>query len=93
MEIDGKQRRHVPVILTPLMKEALELVINVRDKFIRNKENKYIFALPNGDFYHRAHDVIMKFSIECGAQNPESLRSTTLRKHLATHCQVIKHII
>ena len=73
MEISGKRRKHVPVILTPLMKDALELVINKRDNFIQNKSNQYIFALLNGDFYHRAHDVIMKYSQECGARHPETL--------------------
>lgn len=34
--------------------------------------------------YLKACDLMRKFSIECGANQPETLRGTILRKHVAT---------
>ena len=37
----------------------------------------------------RGHDVLRKLADEIGAENPENLRSTLLRKHVATMSQVL----
>lgn len=51
----------------------------------------YFFANPNAKSrqFFRGSDCLRKFSNECGANFPVSLRSTLLRKHLATTCQVL----
>lgn len=52
--------------------------------------NTFLFALPtcaeNQIRLVNACQAIRKFSELCGAKNPESLRGTTMRKHMATTC-------
>lgn len=35
-------------------------------------------------------DQMRKFAYECGAEHPERLRGTLLRKHIATNCHKLK---
>ena len=46
-------------------------------------------VLSTAGSFIRATDVLRKFGEDCGAQVPQSLRSTELRKHLATQSQVM----
>ncbi|KAI4802232.1 hypothetical protein KUCAC02_020084, partial [Chaenocephalus aceratus] len=43
---------------------------------------------PSTSFY-RGQDCIRLFARQCGAKNPEYLRSTQLRKHVATLSQIL----
>lgn len=58
----------------------------VRDK------NPYVFGLPDVTKeryryrYLRACLLMRKFASECNAVHSDTLRGTTLRKHIATHC-------
>lgn len=48
-------------------------------------ENPYVFGLPGGNnTFLRACKLLRSFSKLCGAKNPENLRGTQLRKHIAT---------
>lgn len=51
-------------------------------------ENDFVFARQSSTGHIRCTDILRKFSTECGAKNPETLRSTKLRKHIATISQV-----
>ncbi|KAL3269008.1 hypothetical protein HHI36_008093 [Cryptolaemus montrouzieri] len=52
--------------------------------------NVYLFGLPGSTEAHLSATSLMReFSILCGAQNPESLRGTELRKHIATKCSTM----
>lgn len=89
IEIRGKRGRHVPIILTELMTQGLETLLKLRSIFVM-ESNPYIFALLScSDSYIKATDVLRKFSVECGASDPTTLRSTKLRKHIATQSQVL----
>lgn len=89
IEIHGKWGRHVPIILTKLMGEGLQTLLKFRSDFI-DESNPYIFALQSSvDSHIRATDVLRVFSLECGAKYPSTLRSTKLRKHIATQSQVL----
>ena len=39
--------------------------------------------------HYRGNDCLRKFSNECGAENPDAITSTMLRKHVATMCEML----
>ena len=96
IEIPGKRNNRVPLLFTSELKSA---VSRLTDKQIRHDagvddHNMFVFAVPNGSQgYIRGSDVLRNFAVKCGATNPENLRSTALRKHVATMSQVmnLKH--
>ncbi|XP_065364497.1 uncharacterized protein LOC135957639 [Calliphora vicina] len=89
----GKLGRTVSVLLCPMCVKAIELIINFRGEAGIADGNKYIFCKPSSSTlskkYHRACPLLAKFSEECGAKIPESLRGTTLRKHIATYTSLL----
>lgn len=87
--IRGKRGRDVTVLLDETMFSAIEMLEKNRLKAGIRQNNPYIFGIPrNSDYkycYLRACVLRRKYSKQCGAQNPESLRGTPLRKHIATY--------
>ncbi|XP_057321760.1 uncharacterized protein LOC130678161 [Microplitis mediator] len=87
--IRGKRGRDVTVLLDETMFSAIEMLEKNRLKAGIRQNNPYIFGIPgNSDdkyCYLRACVLMRKYSKQCGAQNPGSLRGTTLRKHIATY--------
>jgi hypothetical protein len=89
VEIIGKKGRKVPILLTEKMYKAIRLIIQNRAAVGIHQANAYVFACMNGAGYLRGSDVLRVFSEQCGAEHPETLRSTRLRKHIATLTQVM----
>ncbi|XP_051285333.1 uncharacterized protein LOC127379576 isoform X39 [Dicentrarchus labrax] len=87
--IRGKRGRPVPILLTPKMLCALELLVKHREACGVLKDNAYMFARPTAMTHIRGSDCIRGFAKECGAKCPESLTSTRLRKHAATLSTVL----
>ena len=56
---------------------------------IRNPNNSYLFPRKDSEFHIRGTDCLRKFSEECGAEAPERLCSTWLRKQIATMSQIL----
>lgn len=89
-EIRGKRGRNVPVLLTPKMRHALDLLINVRKSVNVFGSNPFIFARPHNVIStYRGTDCLRQAASKCGAASPELLRSTKLRKHIATMSQLL----
>ncbi|KAL1252247.1 hypothetical protein QQF64_020043 [Cirrhinus molitorella] len=89
VEIRGKRGRKVAVLLSPDMVDALTLLIRRRTECGVPEGNEYLFARPSCLSPYRGQDRLRTFANECGAKNPELLRSTQLRKHVATLSQVL----
>lgn len=89
VEIRGKRGRKVAVLLSPDMVDALTHLISRRTECGVPEENTFLFARPNCLSPYRGQDCLRIYANECGAQNPELLRSTQLRKHVATLSQVL----
>lgn len=89
IEIRGKRGRKVPVLLTPAMQQALDLLVGTRQECGVPKENIYLFARPSAFSCYRGSDCLRYFAKACGAKNPESLTSTKLRKQTGTLSQVL----
>ena len=89
IEIRGKRERKVPVLLTPAMQEALDLLVRKRQECGILPENTYLFARPSSLVCYRGSDSLRYFARVCGAKSPESLTSTKLRKQTGTLSQVL----
>lgn len=79
----------VPVLLTPDMIAAMDLLIKYRNDCQVSTENIYLFARPGVLSHYRGSDCFRKFANQCGAKNPEALTSTRLRKQVATLSTVL----
>lgn len=89
IEVRGKRGRKVPVFLTERMQESIDLLIKRRDEAGIPAENPYLFARPGAMTNIRGCDCLRKYAEESKAENPELLRSTKLRKQVATLCQLL----
>ncbi|XDV16124.1 hypothetical protein PO909_015963 [Leuciscus waleckii] len=89
VEIRGKRGRKVAVLLSPDMVDALTLLVSKRSECGVLDTNEFLFARPNCQSHYRGPDSLRVYASECGAQNPEFLRSTHLRKHVATLSQIL----
>ncbi len=82
VEIRGKRGRKVAVLLTPGMVESLNLLINNRVECDVHDTNIFLFARPKCSSYYRGQDCLR-------LRITEYLRSTQLRKHVATLSQIL----
>ena len=93
VEIRGKRGRKVPVILTPEVKESIDLLNKARKAVGIPRENPFILARPSRQSleHMRAWDCLRKFATECEPplSNPTNITSTKLRKYIATISQVL----
>lgn len=88
--IGGKLGRTVPVLLSSQLFECVKLILKYRKEANVPEKNPYIFGLPSVNKhifrYLRACVLIRTFAQRCNASQSTTLRGTTLRKHIATHC-------
>lgn len=88
--ICGKLGRSVPVLLTLKMEDSVNLILKYRAASKVNPKNPFIFGIPGHDAgrhkHLRACVLLRQYSEECGAEHPERLRGTYLRKQFATLC-------
>lgn len=89
MEIMGKRGRKVAVLLTPSVVDALSLLTSKRSECGICATNVFLFARPKSMSHYRGQDCLRVHASQCGAKHPEHLRSTQLRKHVATLSQVL----
>ncbi|XP_030854616.1 uncharacterized protein LOC115918254 [Strongylocentrotus purpuratus] len=91
VEVVGKRGRTVPILVTDSMKSCVDTLVSHREEAGVNPSNKYLFAVANSDTtsHVRGSDALRELSEACGAQNPSTLRSTKLRKHVATMSQLM----
>jgi hypothetical protein len=90
-EIRGKRGRKVPVLLTQQMKNNIDLLIESRDKAGVSRNNHFLFANPMSSSLLplRGSSALRCCARACGAQKPDCITSTRLRKHIATMSQLL----
>lgn len=86
----GKKARAVAVLVCQQTLQCMALLKEFREIAGVHKKNSYFFAVPSADGERckslEACELLRKYSMLCGAEKPETLRGTGLRKHLATTC-------
>ncbi|XP_074101784.1 uncharacterized protein LOC141529211 [Cotesia typhae] len=90
IEIRGKLNKDVAVIASNDIIDELRLLISYRALADVPSDNDFVFGLPNGGTSRirviNLCTVMRNLSVACGAEKPELLRGTQLRKHVATKC-------
>ena len=93
IEISGKRNRTVPVLLTSAMSQSLHILTSTRERVGINPGNPYLFPRMNyGSLGHiRGYDCVKKAAEDRNSKvkNPELMKSTKLRKQIATIAQVV----
>ena len=85
----GKRGKKVPILLLDRTKSSLDFLIKRRSEVGILDSNPFLFARIGTTTNIRGCDCLRKYAKECKARNPELLRSTKLRKHVATLCQLL----
>ena len=90
MIVVGKMHKSVPVLLTPDVLSALNLLVKHRSSVGIPVANPYLFARAyGGSLLHiQAWDALRKVAHSAGLENPSCIQSTKLRKYIATVTQV-----
>ena len=91
VEIVGKRGRTVPLLSSPEMTKKMSLLIEKRNSAGVVDDNEYLFARSSySSLGHiRGSDSLRKHAKLGGAAHPDRLRSTKLRKHIATASQLL----
>jgi hypothetical protein len=91
VEIVGKNRRKVPVILTTDVKNAIIVLNNTRKEVGVSQYNEYVFAVNDGKSANplRGHDTLKNACKKVKLERPDLIRSTNLRKYVATVSQLV----
>lgn len=87
VETRGKRGRKVSVLFTNSMKSNVDFLVNLQDELQIN--SKYVFMRPNGQLPFRGVDVLKEIALSANLKFAERITSTSLRKQLATMCQVM----
>ena len=91
VEITGKNQRKVPVILTEDVKSAIAALNQKREEGGVDNSNPYVFAVNDGRSTNslRGHDVLQNSCNKVKLEKPELVKSTNLRKYVATVSQLV----
>ena len=90
VKIRGKRGRTVAAILTAEVQSAMEVLVSRRDEVMEKGVNDYFFATTSSNTHIRGSDVMRKLSQSCQPtlKRPETMRSTKLRRSVATMSQL-----
>jgi hypothetical protein len=91
VNITGKRDRTVPVILTPDVKNAIDILLSVRGLVGVNPANVYVFAVasPISHNSFRGWDCVHDSAIAAKVRKPELVTTRSLRKYVATVSQIL----
>ena len=89
VKLIGKKGRHVPILVPTSVQEGIELLLELRTEAGILETNEYLFAKNDSNTYVPIYAHLMKSARLHQLQEPELLKTTALRKHLATSLQVM----
>ncbi|XP_063900680.1 uncharacterized protein LOC135120308 [Zophobas morio] len=89
MLIMAKRSRPLPVLLDDEQIQYIDLFLSLRKQAGVKEENPYLFGAPLKSQHLSCSVALNEFSINCGAKHPIRLRSTALRKQIATVAQIL----
>ena len=93
MTIIGKKHRHTPVLIPEFMFRALDLLtdLDIRKEIGVPDKNKFLFPRRLEDSHLEPCAILRNFahSKKFKLERPELMRTTDLRKRLATSVQIL----
>ena len=89
VQISGKRNRTVPVLLTPDVTKGIDCILSNREKVGVEKDNVFVFARTSGLNNVDACECLRRVAANAGVERPDLVRSTLLRKYIATVSQVL----
>ena len=91
VNVRGKRGNKVPIIMTVEIVQAIRALIMYRDKIGVHGENRYVFAAPTRGSMNflRGYDCLSSTVDRLQLQNPGAIKSTRLRKYIATVSQIL----
>jgi hypothetical protein len=92
IQVPGKRNRKVPILVTPDVSVAMELLVKQRSKCGVPKNNKYFFATDSPNGFFNTWLVLHNHSVAAKVDKPRLITSCRLRKYVATLAQVWKHV-
>ncbi|KAJ8313890.1 hypothetical protein KUTeg_008451, partial [Tegillarca granosa] len=87
VETRGKRGRKVSILFTEFMKQNVDYLLKLQEE--NNISSKYVFARPSGHLPYRGSDALKEAVYDADLKYKDRITSTTLRKQLATVCQVL----
>ena len=87
VQTQGKMNKKVATLLTTEMVSCIDALIACRSQCGVTATNKYIFANQK-EGHLDTWQILRQLAVEAGCQKPELISSNTLRKYIATVCQV-----
>ncbi|CAH0555073.1 unnamed protein product [Brassicogethes aeneus] len=87
----GKGSKPVPILFPQKIQEFIDLLLLVRKKTNNvPKENPYLFALVGSSSrWIDGYSTLQRYAHLCGAEHPETITSSRLRKQVATVLQIL----
>jgi len=88
VQIPGKRTRFVPILIVPLVRKSMDVLVRVRTEMNLVPDNEYFFASDSPHGHLSSYKVLEHCTHEAHLQFPKRVRSTNLRKYMATVTQV-----
>ena len=86
VEVLGKRKRRVPIILAPFMRNGMDVIVRLRPR-ISLRGNPYLFAKAKAKSYLPGWSAIKSACGIADLRKPELIASTKIRKYLDTVTQ------
>jgi hypothetical protein len=86
----GIGARRVPLLLTPEVVEAMDLLADCRNSCGIPATNVYFFATPTENGHLNGWQAMKNVILMAQLERPELIHGTSLRKYIATVSQVTK---
>lgn len=87
-QIPGKRTRGVPILLTKIMRESVDLIVACRDDLKIPNSNPYLFARSGTQEPFDGGKCLDMIKKQCNLKRPEMITSTGMRHHIATMSQI-----
>jgi hypothetical protein len=88
VQLPGKRNRRVPLLITPDVKSAMEVLVRNRRYSGIPDNNPYFFASNSPTGYLDHWRVLKDLAEAAQLDHPELVTSTALRKYISTVAQV-----